>query len=117
MSVWIEVCHVDDLQPDSGVCALVGGEQVAIFYQPRQQAVYALGNFDPFSGANVLSRGMIGDINGEPMLASPMYKQHFYLRTGRCFEDDTVSVPVYQTRIEKDRVWVNRHALAFDRPQ
>ncbi|AMK79183.1 MULTISPECIES: nitrite reductase small subunit NirD [Methylomonas] len=106
MSTWIEVCHIDDLQADSGVCALVKGKQVAIFYLPRRDAVYAIGNFDPFSGANVLSRGMIGDIGGEPMVASPMYKQHFHLRTGVCFEDANVSVPAYPVRLENGRVAV-----------
>lgn len=104
MNNWIDVCHVDDLQPDSGVCALVNGKQVALFYLPRLQTVYALGNYDPFSQANVLSRGMVGDLGGQPMLASPMYKQHFHLQTGVCIEDANVSVPTYPARIEQDRV-------------
>jgi len=108
MTAWIDVCHVDDLQPDSGICALVAGRQVAIFYQPRRNAVYAVGNYDPFSAANVLSRGMIGDSGGEPMVASPMYKQHFYLRTGQCFEDASVRLPVYPVRIENQRVWLQK---------
>ncbi|OAI14176.1 nitrite reductase small subunit [Methylomonas lenta] len=104
MSNWIDVCHIDDLQPDSGVCALVKGQQIALFYLPRLQLVFAIGNYDPFSQANVLSRGMVGDLGGQPMLASPMYKQHFYLHTGVCFEDANVSVPTYPARIENDRV-------------
>ncbi len=106
MSTWIEVCDIDDLQADSGVCALIKGKQIAIFYLQRRQEVYAIGNFDPFSEANVLSRGMIGDIGGEPMVASPMYKQHFSLRTGVCFEDAGVSVPAYPVRLENGRVAV-----------
>lgn len=106
MSTWIEVCDFDDLQADSGVCVLVKGIQIAIFYLQRRQEVYAIGNFDPFSEANVLSRGMIGDIGGEPMVASPMYKQHFSLRTGVCFEDAGVSVPAYPVRLENGRVAV-----------
>lgn len=106
MSIWIDVCHIDDLQPDSGVCALVHGRQVAIFFLPKINAVYAIGNFDPFSEANVLSRGMVGDLGGQPMLVSPMYKQHFNLQTGICFEDATVSVPAYPARIENDRVTI-----------
>lgn len=104
MSNWIDVCHIDDLQSDSGVCASVNGQQVALFYLPRLQAVYAMGNYDPFSQANVLSRGMVGDMGGQPMLASPMYKQHFHLKTGVCFEDGNVRVPTYPARIEYDRV-------------
>lgn len=106
MSEWIDVCHIDDLQPDSGVCALIEGKQVAIFYMPKEQAVFAIDNYDPFGKANVLSRGMIGDIGGVPMVASPLYKQHFNLRTGVCFEDESVKVDAYDVRIDNDRVIV-----------
>ena len=106
MSQWVDICSKDDLQPDSGICALVKGKQVAIFYLPKQQAVYAIDNYDPFGKANVLSRGLIGDIKGEPMVASPLYKQHFSLKTGWCIDDNTVQVPTYAIRIENSRVEV-----------
>ncbi|MDO9239688.1 MAG: nitrite reductase small subunit NirD [Methylicorpusculum sp.] len=106
MSDWLEVCSVDDLQPDSGICVKVNARQIALFYMPKEQALYALDNFDPFGQANVLSRGMIGDIGGQPMVASPLYKQHFNLATGVCFEDDTVKVATYPTRIANNRVSV-----------
>ncbi len=106
MKAWLDVCHIDELQPDSGVCALVDGKQVAIFYLVRQGTVYALSNFDPFCQANVLSRGMIGDIGGEPMVASPMYKQHFHLRTGVCLEDVNIRVSAYDAHIKNGRVSV-----------
>ncbi len=104
MTEWIDVCSADDLQPNSGVCALVKGQQVAIFYMPKESTVYAINNHDPFGRVNVLSRGMIGDINGQPVVASPLYKQHFNLNTGICVEDETVSVPVYPIRIDNGRV-------------
>jgi nitrite reductase (NADH) small subunit len=104
MTVWIDVCHVDDLQPDSGICALVKGRQVAIFHLTKPGAVYAIGNFDPFSGANVLSRGMVGDLGGRPMVASPMYKQHFDLQTGACLEDANIGVASYPARIAGQRI-------------
>ena len=107
MTGWQEVCSVDDLQPDSGVCALVKGQQVAIFYMPKDKAVYAINNFDPFGCANVLSRGLIGDINGQPVVASPLYKQHFNLQTGVCLEDETVTIPTYAVRIENGSVQVS----------
>ncbi|MBL4637750.1 MAG: nitrite reductase small subunit NirD, partial [Proteobacteria bacterium] len=74
MSDWIDVCGFDDLQPNSGVCALVEDKQVAIFYMPEQNEVFAINNYDPFGEAYVLSRGLIGDINGVAMVASPLYK-------------------------------------------
>ncbi|MCX8048503.1 MAG: nitrite reductase small subunit NirD [Methylohalobius sp.] len=103
-TVWIRVCTLKDLEPDAGVCALVEGEQVAIFYLPRIDQVYAISNFDPFSGANVLARGLTGSLGGEPVVASPIYKQHFSLKTGRCLEDGQVAVPTYPVRIVHD--WV-----------
>jgi nitrite reductase (NADH) small subunit len=112
MSNWLDICSVDDLQPNSGVCALVDCKQVAIFYMPAEQAVYAIGNYDPIGKAYVLSRGMIGDIGGEPVVASPLYKQHFDLKTGQCLEDEAVKVPVYQIRINGERVEVDAEAKA-----
>jgi len=107
MAQWQDVCGVDDLQPDSGVCALVEGQQVAIFYMSKDKAVYAINNHDPFGNANVLSRGIIGDINGQPVVASPLYKQHFNLQTGVCLEDETVTIPTYAIRIENGNVQVS----------
>jgi NAD(P)H-dependent nitrite reductase small subunit len=107
MSEWLDVCSIDDLQPNSGICALVSGKQVAIFYMPEEEAVYAIDNYDPIGKANVLSRGMIGDMKGEPMVASPLYKQHYSLNTGVCLDDDSVKVDAYQIRINGDRVEVN----------
>ena len=124
MAKWVEVCSVDDLQPDSGVCALVDGEQVAIFciqepvretliesHPPLDAKVYAVGNYDPIGNANVLSRGVVGDIRKQPVVASPLYKQHFNLQTGVCLEDETVKIPVYATRIENGSVQVKLSSM------
>jgi NAD(P)H-dependent nitrite reductase small subunit len=94
----MRVCDLDQILDNAGVCALVGGEQVAIFRV--EDRVYAVGNRDPFSNANVLSRGIIGDLKGELVVASPVYKQHFSLLTGRCVEDATVRIPVYAAWVE-----------------
>ena len=94
----MKVCRLEDIVPDAGVCALVAGEQVAVFR--IGESVHAIGNRDPFSGANVLSRGIVGDLKGELVVASPVFKQHFSLRTGRCVEDANVRVPIYSARVE-----------------
>jgi len=101
----LRVCALEDIVPNAGVAALVDGEQVAIF-RLDDDSVHAIGNRDPFSGANVLSRGIVGDLNGELVVASPVYKQHFSLRTGRCIEDASVSVPIYRALVEKTDVFV-----------
>ena len=97
MSDWVEVCGYDDIYPDTGVCALIDGRQVAIF-RLSDGTLHAVSNYDPFSGANVLSRGLVGDRAGEPKIASPIYKQTFNLRTGICYEDASVRLDVYRVR-------------------
>jgi len=104
----IRVCRLEDIVPNTGVAALVDGEQVAVFRVSNGgldgDGVHAVGNRDPFSRANVLSRGIVGDLKGELVVASPVYKQHFDLRTGRCVEDASARIPVYAARVEEG--WV-----------
>ncbi len=102
---WTAVCRLDDIVPDSGVCALAGGRQVAVF-RVGADRVYALANRDPFSGANVLSRGIVGDLKGEPVVASPVYKQHFSLATGQCLEDPAAKVDTFAVRVENGAIHV-----------
>jgi NAD(P)H-dependent nitrite reductase large subunit/NAD(P)H-dependent nitrite reductase small subunit len=103
-SPWQFVCELDEIFEDAGVAALVDGKQLAIFRVGEQ--VYALDNYDPHSEANVLSRGIVGDLQGELVVASPVYKQHFSLITGRCIEDANTSVRCYPARVTEGRVWV-----------
>ena len=105
MKEWTAVCRLDDIVPNSGVCALIGERQVAVF-RLDDDSVYALSNHDPFSQANVLSRGIVGDLKGELVVASPVYKQHFALATGICVEDPTVTVPVFPVRVANGMVQV-----------
>ena len=96
---WQRVCRLDQLTPDRGVAALVGGQQVALFRLSTTGEVAAIDNRDPFSGAHVLSRGIVGDAGGVPKVASPVYKQAFDLRTGRCLDDPDVAVAVHAARV------------------
>jgi nitrite reductase (NADH) small subunit len=105
MSDWMTVCRLDAIVPNTGVCALAGDRQVAIF-RLDDDRLYALDNYDPFSRANVLSRGIVGDLKGELVVASPVYKQHFSLVTGACLEDPAVRVSVFPVRLEADQVSV-----------
>jgi nitrite reductase (NADH) small subunit len=105
MPVWIDVCALEEIVPDTGVCALVGATQIAIV-RVGEDRVYAIDNFDPFARAFVLSRGIVGDKNGVPKIASPIYKQNFDLRTGQCLDDAAVAIPVYEARVREGRVEV-----------
>lgn len=101
---WQTICQKSDLVKNSGVCALLeNNDQVAIF-QVGNDKVFAINNYDPFGKANVLYRGLIGDVKGKIYVASPLLKQRFALETGECLDDETVSVRAYEARINGDSV-------------
>ena len=97
MTTWTAICRYTDLQPERGTTALVGDVQLAVF-RTFDGTLHAIGNQDPFSGAFVLARGIVGTRGAVPTVASPMHKQIFDLRTGGCLDDPAVTVPVYAVR-------------------
>lgn len=108
---WIDICSIDSLPYDAGVAALLHADtpqetQIALFRIADSMQVYAISNFDPFSEANVLSRGILCSMGDELSVASPVLKEHFNLRTGQCFEDDSMSIPTYPVKITKGHVLV-----------
>ena len=117
---WIDICPLNRLILDRGVAAMVGPYQVAIFRVGHgrcddegasaggdgEDEVYALSNYDPFSMANVLSRGIVGCRGGRLKVASPVYKQNFDLTTGECLDDPAVQVPTFDVRVIDGHVQV-----------
>jgi nitrite reductase (NADH) small subunit len=100
---WHPVCRYDELLPERGVAALVDGRPVAVF-RTHDGNVYALSNFDPLGGAYVLSRGIVGSRDETPTVASPLYKHVYDLTSGRCLDDDAVTVPSHPVRVAGD--WI-----------
>jgi nitrite reductase (NADH) small subunit len=107
---WLDVCALDDILPDTGVAALVDGRQIALVRvgDGDRAEVYALDNFDPFSHAFVIARGIVGDRQGVPKIASPIFKQSFDLRSGQCLDDPAVCLTSYPVRVVGGRVLVAR---------
>ncbi|UDM53709.1 nitrite reductase small subunit NirD [Cupriavidus sp. MP-37] len=103
---WTAVCTVRDIVPNTGVCALVDDRQVAVFRIGRGDEVYAIDNFDPNAQAAVLSRGLVGNLGERLVVASPIYKHHFDLRTGECLEAPEHSVNAYAARVYDGKVWI-----------
>jgi len=103
---WEVICKLSELTTDRGVCALVDGKQIAVFKTRANEAIFAIDNFDPFSQANVLSRGVVGCLNNQLCVASPIYKQHFALASGQCLEDESVKLSTYDVRLIDDSVAV-----------
>ena len=105
-TTWVDVCAIDDLQRDRGACALVGDHQVALFRLAPDDELYAVSNYDPFSRAFVLSRGIVGSRGTAPKIASPIYKQSFDLRTGQCLDDPSIAIDTFPVRAVDGRIEV-----------
>lgn len=102
---WSGVCPLEELEPERGVAVLVAGRQVAVF-RTWDGDIYALDHLDPFSGAHVMARGIVGTRGDLPTVASPMYKQTFDLSTGRCLDDPAVHLGVHEVRVRDGLVEV-----------
>jgi nitrite reductase (NADH) small subunit len=103
---WLDVCALDDVTPDTGVAALLGDRQIAIVRVGDGDQVYAVDNFDPFSHAFVIARGIVGDRGGVPKIASPIFKQNFDLRSGQCLDDPAVRLATYAVRVADGRIQI-----------
>ncbi|RMQ50915.1 Nitrite reductase, small subunit [Pseudomonas cichorii] len=106
-SQWLPLCTRRDLVANSGVVAWLDGAQVALFYLPETgegEKLYAIENRDPKSGANVIGRGIIGQIGGDLVIASPLYKQHFRLHNGSCVEYPEQQLEVWPVRLNGEQV-------------
>ena len=106
MSQWNPVCPLTQILPATGVCALIAGQQVAIFRPRDDEQLYALSNIDPFAHASVLSRGIIAEHEGTLWVASPLKKQRFRLSDGYCMEDEARSVAAWPVRVISGQVEV-----------
>lgn len=105
---WKTICSTDDLVTNSGICALLDGQQIAVFLadEGASQSLYAVSNWDPFGEANVLYRGLLGSSNEQIFVASPLYKQRFDVATGQCLDDEKVSLKTFEVRAIDEQVQI-----------
>ncbi|QFP77870.1 nitrite reductase (NAD(P)H) small subunit [Deinococcus sp. AJ005] len=106
---WQRVCGLADILPGLGVCALVEGRQIAVFHVAGR--VCAVGNRNPFTGADVISRGLTGsyrsgDAEERPKVASPLLKHTFDLATEQALDHADMTLPTYSARVEGGEVWI-----------
>jgi nitrite reductase (NADH) small subunit len=105
---WTAACAYDYLIPGRGVGVLLDDGSQAALFRLDDGSLHALGNMDPFSGAAVMSRGIVGDRAGRAAIQSPIGKQAFAFDDGRCLDDPAMAVPVYPTRVINGIVYVGR---------
>ena len=103
---WITVCSDTDLVTNSGVCALLNEQQIALFKikSANNEQLFAVSNWDPIGKANVLYRGLLGSVQDSKVIISPLYKQRYCLESGQCLDDAAIKLIVYPVRIEQNQV-------------
>ena len=97
----LAVLPLTALEPEQGAAVLLPDGTSAAVFLLHDGSVCAIGNLDPFYGAPVLCHGIVGDRAGTPTVASPLGKQVFCLRTGRCLDDPGVTLPVFGVRVDE----------------
>jgi nitrite reductase (NADH) small subunit len=102
IQVWTTAFSYHLLRPGRGVGVLLPDGSQAALFRLDDGTLHAVGNIDPFSGAAVMSRGIVGDRAGRPAVQSPIKKQTFALDEGTCLDSPDVSLPVYATRLTPD---------------
>lgn len=103
---WVKACAVTEIPEDGGACALIEGEQIAIFNFTRRGEFFATQNLCPHKKQMALSRGMIGSSGEEPKVACPFHKNTFSLKTGACLSDGEYSIKTYPVKVELGMIYV-----------
>ncbi|EKF23830.1 nitrite reductase [NAD(P)H], small subunit [Mycolicibacterium hassiacum DSM 44199] len=99
LDVWTPACPLASLLAGRGVAVLLADGTQAALFRLADGRLAAVGNIDPIGRAAVMSRGIVGDRRGEPTVASPLGKQVFSLVDGRCLDDESYTLPVYDVRV------------------
>jgi nitrite reductase (NADH) small subunit len=105
-NTWIKVCSVTDVPENGGTCVKVEDKQIAIFNFTRTGKWYATDNMCPHKQQMILSRGMIGDMAGEPKVACPFHKKTFSLETGKCLSGEDYCIENYAIKVEGQDVFI-----------
>lgn len=106
VSVWFKACNVNDIPENGGACVKYRNKQIAVYYYRRKQTWYACQNLCPHKMEMVLSRGMLGDVDGIAKVACPMHKKTFSLESGENLNGDLPAIATYPIKIEDGFVYI-----------
>lgn len=103
---WKNAGKVSDFPEEGGACVLINDEQIAVYNFTSKRKWYATQNLCPHKQEMILSRGMIGDVKGEPKVACPFHKKQFSLNSGACLTGEDYEIKTYPVKVEGDAVFV-----------
>jgi nitrite reductase (NADH) small subunit len=105
-TTWYKAGSIADVPANGGACAMVKGKQIAIFNFTRRNEWFATDNLCPHKKQMILSRGMIGDMSGEPKVACPFHKKTFSLKDGHCMSGDDYTIKTYPIKVEDGLIFI-----------
>lgn len=106
MAEWIKAGRIEDFVENAGSCIKHGDEQIAVFNY-NKETWYAVQNLCPHKEQMVMSRGLIGDKEGEHKVACPLHKNNFSLKTGKHLGgDESWCLKTYSVKAEEGSVYV-----------
>jgi nitrite reductase (NADH) small subunit len=106
VKVWFKAAPMHAFPENGGACVKYKDLQVAVFNFSRRSEWYACQNLCPHKMQMVLSRGIIGSVEGEPKVACPFHKKAFSLKTGVCLNAEECSISVYPVKVEEGFVYI-----------
>jgi len=95
---------VADFPPNGGATIRHGHAQIAVFNFDSHGQWYAADNMCPHRQEFVLSRGILGDVEGTPKVSCPLHKKNFSLEDGHCLSGENYSIRTYPVRVEGEDV-------------
>jgi nitrite reductase (NADH) small subunit len=106
MDIWFKVGKATDIPENGGSCVKYKDTQIAVFNFTSRNEWYATQNLCPHRQEMALSRGLIGDKEGEPKVACPFHKRNFSLETGKCLSGDEYTIKTYPVKITNGDVYI-----------
>lgn len=103
---WHVAAPVSAFPADGGACVKIGERQIAVFNFSHTGEWYACQNMCPHKMQMILSRGLIGDQQGEPKVACPYHKKTFSLCTGENLNGDSYRIETYPVRVDAGMVYI-----------
>lgn len=103
---WFQVGLESDFPKDGAATIKYGKVQIAVYNFTSRGEWFATQNMCPHRQAFVLSRGIIGDQQGEPKVSCPLHKKNFSLKTGACLTGEDYQIETFPVRVEDGAVFL-----------
>ncbi len=103
---WACFGEASAIPADGGATVKYGRHQIAVFNFVKAGKWFACQNLCPHKREMVLSRGLLGDVEGLPKVVCPMHKKSFSLETGEGLADPEYSISTFPVEIREGRIYI-----------